>query len=55
MSHKIKIVFMINNLYGGGAEKILQTLINQLDKYEKEIIKILLLHGNQKADFIDWG
>ena len=28
--------------------------INQLEKYEREIIKILLLYGNQKADFIDW-
>ena len=28
--------------------------INQLEKYEKEIIKILLLYGNLKADFIDW-
>lgn len=28
--------------------------INQLEKYEKEIIKVLLLYGNQKADFIDW-
>ncbi len=28
--------------------------INQLEKYEREIIKILLLYGNQKAEFIDW-
>jgi len=28
--------------------------INQLEKYEKEIIKILLLYGNHKAEFIDW-
>jgi DNA primase len=28
--------------------------INQLEKYEKEIIKILLLYGNQKAEFVDW-
>jgi DNA primase len=33
-----------------------QTLpkINQLEKYEREIIKILLLHGNSKAEFLDW-
>ncbi len=33
-----------------------QTLpkINQLEKYEKEIIKILLLYGNNKAEFVDW-
>ncbi len=28
--------------------------VNQLEKYEKEIIKILLLYGNKKAEFIDW-
>lgn len=28
--------------------------INQLEKYEREIIKILLLYGNHKAEFIDW-
>ncbi len=28
--------------------------INQLDKYEKEIIKVLLLYGNEKADFVNW-
>ncbi len=28
--------------------------IDQLEKYEKEIIRILLLYGNQKTDFINW-
>jgi len=28
--------------------------INQLEKYEREIIKVLLLYGNEKADFINW-
>jgi len=28
--------------------------VNQLEKYEREIIKILLLYGNQKAAFEDW-
>ena len=28
--------------------------INQLEKYEKEIVRILLLYGNQKADFENW-
>jgi len=37
MSSKIRILFMINNLYGGGAEKILQTLLNQLDTSKYEI------------------
>jgi DNA primase len=27
--------------------------VNELQKYEKEIIKILLLHGNKEVDFID--
>ncbi len=33
-----------------------QTLqeINQLEKYEKEIIKILLLYGNNNAEFVNW-
>lgn len=30
------------------------TKINQLEKYEREILKILLIYGNKKADFIDW-
>ena len=28
--------------------------INELEKYEKEIIKALLLYGNQKAKFANW-
>ncbi len=28
--------------------------INELEKYEKEIIKTLLLFGNHKTEFIDW-
>jgi len=28
--------------------------VNQLEKYEKEIIKILILYGNKKAEFLDW-
>lgn len=28
--------------------------INQLEKYEREIIKVLLLYGNEKADFPNW-
>jgi len=37
MSSKIRILFMINNLYGGGAEKILQTLLGQLDQSKYDI------------------
>lgn len=34
--HKKKVLFMINSMYGGGAEKIFQTLLNNLEpsKYE---------------------
>ncbi len=48
MSTKLKIVFMINNLYGGGAEKILQTLLGQLDQDVYDIT----LYGvkNEKYD-----
>ena len=28
--------------------------INELEKYEKEIIRTLLLYGNQKTEFVDW-
>lgn len=38
MKRKIKILFMINNLYGGGAEKVLQTLLGQLDKNKYDIV-----------------
>lgn len=37
MNTKIKILFMINNLYGGGAEKILQTLLGQLNPQKYDI------------------
>lgn len=37
MSSKIRILFMINNLYGGGAEKILQTVLGQLDQSKYDI------------------
>jgi len=48
MSSKLKIVFMINNLYGGGAEKVLQTLLGQLDQNVYDIT----LYGvkNEKYD-----
>lgn len=34
---KKKIMFMINSLYGGGAEKVLQTILNNLDTSKYEI------------------
>ena len=38
-----KIMFMVNGLSGGGAEKVLQTLINNLDR-EKYDITLYSLH-----------
>ena len=32
-------MFMVNGLSGGGAEKILQTLINNLDRKKYDIIR----------------
>ena len=40
-----KIMIMTNNLVGGGAEKVLQTLVNNLDK-EKYNITLYSLHYN---------
>lgn len=37
MKKKVRILFMINSLYGGGAEKVLQTLLGQLDSNLYEI------------------
>lgn len=34
---KRKVVFFINSLYGGGAEKVLQTLLRHLDRQRFEI------------------
>lgn len=34
---KRKVVFFVNNLYGGGAEKVLQTLLRHLDKQKFEV------------------
>lgn len=34
---KKKIMFMINSLYGGGAEKVIQTILNNLDTSKYEI------------------
>ena len=31
--HKKKVLFMINSMYGGGAEKIFQTLVNMILQY----------------------
>ncbi len=36
------------------SHKAIALEINQLEKYEKEIVRILLLYGNQKADFENW-
>ena len=35
--HKKKVLFMINSMYGGGAEKIFQTLLNNLEPSKYDI------------------
>lgn len=42
MENKRQILFVLNSLYGGGAEKIFQTIINNLseDKYDVTVISI---------------
>ena len=34
---KRKVAFFVNSLYGGGAEKVLQTLLRHLDKSKFEV------------------
>lgn len=43
-----KLMFMINSLYGGGAEKVLQTLLNNID-YEKYDVTLYSMH-REKID-----
>lgn len=40
--HKKKVLFMINSMYGGGAEKIFQTLLNNLspEKYDITVYSV---------------
>ena len=42
MKNKRKVLFVLNSLYAGGAEKIFQTIINNLseDKYDVTVISI---------------
>ena len=42
-NYRKKILIVTNNLYGGGAEKVLETLVNQLDKNRYDIT-IYTLH-----------
>ncbi|MGZ0017183.1 glycosyltransferase [Yeosuana sp. AK3] len=44
MSNKINILFVLNSLYGGGAEKILQTLLKYLNKNKYNITIYGVLH-----------
>ena len=41
--NKKKILFVVNNLYGGGAEKIFQTLLRKLslEKYDITIYSVV--------------
>lgn len=42
---KRKVVFFINSLYGGGAEKVLQTLLRHLDRQKFEVTLYSLHRG----------
>lgn len=45
-----KIMFMINSLYGGGAEKVLQTLLRNLN-YDKYDVTLYSMHREElKSD-----
>lgn len=46
---KRKVVFFINSLYGGGAEKVLQTLLRYLDRQRFEIT-LYSLHREKLDD-----
>lgn len=46
---KRRVVFFVNSLYGGGAEKVLQTLLRYLDK-KKLDVTLYSLHKNQLDD-----
>lgn len=46
---KRKVVFFVNSLYGGGAEKVLQTLLRHLDRQRFEIT-IYSLHREKLDD-----
>jgi len=47
---KIKSLFFLPNLYGGGAERITMTMIRKLDKERFEITLVL---GSKSGDYID--
>ena len=46
---KCKVVFFVNSLYGGGAEKVLQTLLRHLDRQRFEIT-LYSLHREKPDD-----
>ena len=43
---KTRILFMINGLYGGGAENILQTILQQLDQTKYDITLYGVINEN---------
>ena len=50
-----KVMFMVNSLNGGGAEKVLQTLLSHLD-YSKYDVTLYSMHRENIAemDYPDW-
>lgn len=49
MTHMKKILIMTNNLYGGGAEKVLQTMLLNLD-YSKYDVTLYSMHRETLRD-----
>lgn len=43
MTMKLRLMFMINNLYGGGAERVLQTILSNID-YSRFDVTLYTLH-----------
>ncbi|MGN1419459.1 MAG: glycosyltransferase [Acutalibacteraceae bacterium] len=48
-----KILFMLNSLHGGGAEKVFQNVINNLDSKKYEII-LYTMHPEKIEDYISY-
>ena len=49
-----RILFITNGLFGGGAERVLQTLLNSLDKDKYEVRLISVSGKNQGPGYPDW-
>lgn len=50
MKRRKKIIFLINNLNAGGAERVFKILVNEFDKNLFEVILILLKYDENKKE-----